>query len=95
MRKTFKLLSVALMLLMTLQLFAQERSISGTVISDTGTPLEGVTVSNSTTNKNTTTNATGSFSIQASGGQELVFTYVGYISSRIVVGNTNNCLVLK
>jgi len=93
MRKTFKLLSVALMLLMTLQLFAQERSISGTVISDTGTPLEGVTVTNSTTNKNTITNATGSFSIQASAGQELVFTYVGYISSRIVVGNTNNVRV--
>ncbi len=33
------------------------------------------------------------FSIQASAGEELVFTYVGHISSRIVVGNTNNVRV--
>ncbi|HEX8331273.1 MAG TPA: TonB-dependent receptor plug domain-containing protein, partial [Segetibacter sp.] len=70
---------------MSVQLFAQERTITGTVSSDQGTPLEGVTVTNAQTNRKTTTNAAGSFSIVAANGHTLVFTSVGFVSQRIQV----------
>lgn len=89
MRKTYKLLSMALMLLMSLQLFAQERSVSGTVVAeDQGTPLEGVTVTNQKNNKSTITGDAGTFTIRASRGDVLVFTFVGFTERRLPVTDT-------
>ncbi|MDQ6813840.1 MAG: TonB-dependent receptor plug domain-containing protein, partial [Bacteroidota bacterium] len=93
MRKFFLFFSVACMLLTALPLIAQQRAISGTVVAGTGEPLEGVTVSNAKTNKSTVTNTAGAFSIQASTGEILNFTYIGYASSRVVVSASNNIRV--
>ncbi len=93
MRRLLLFFSMVVMLLTSLPLFAQLRTITGTVVSDQGEPLEGVTVNNVKTNKNSVTNAAGYFSIQATTGQTLVFTYIGYSSSRSVVGNANSIRV--
>ena len=61
----------------TNQLFAQGKSISGTVIGDDdNAPLRDVTVTVKGTRVATKTNTAGYFSIAASKGQVLVFTYI-------------------
>jgi TonB-linked SusC/RagA family outer membrane protein len=91
MRKLYRLLSIVVMLLMSLNLLAQEKTVSGTVLSeDGGTPLVGVTVTNSQTNRKTTTNASGAFSIPAASGQSLVFSSVGFETQRVTVGAGNS-----
>jgi TonB-linked SusC/RagA family outer membrane protein len=83
-----RLLIAALCLFSFLAGFAQERQITGTILSeDENRPLSGVTVLNRATNRRTQTNNAGSFQIMASPGQELVFTYVGYTTHTVTVGD--------
>ncbi len=71
--------------------FGQNQTVSGTIIADDdASPLLGVTVSNKSTNKKTTTNAAGFYSIAAEKGQILVFSYVGYSTKEITVGDTKS-----
>jgi TonB-linked SusC/RagA family outer membrane protein len=71
---------------------AQEKPVSGTVLSDDdGSPLLGVTVTNASTNKRTQTNTAGYYSISAEKGQTLTFTFVGYVTKSITV--QDNALV--
>ena len=67
-------------------LYAQQ-SISGTV-SDANGPISGATVSVKGTTRGTQTAANGSFTIQASQGETLRISIVGYKSQEIVVGAT-------
>lgn len=65
---------------------AQNKVVTGTITSDDdGQPMEGVTVTNQRTAKRTLTTSVGFFSIEAKGGDRLVFTYVGYDRKEIVV----------
>lgn len=87
----------SLVLLMSLVTFlplfsmAQERTITGTVRSSSGNaPLESVSVKVVGTSKGTVTDANGKFSIMASSGQVLQFTYVGFTTYETTVGNSNN-----
>ncbi len=56
---------------------AQQRTITGTVTSEQGTPLSGVTVAVKRTSTTTSTNAEGRYSILAETGQVLQFRYIG------------------
>ncbi|NJI76124.1 SusC/RagA family TonB-linked outer membrane protein [Sphingobacterium kitahiroshimense] len=67
-------------------LFAQQ-SITGRVTDAKG-PVAGVTVSVKGTARGTQTDANGSFTIQASQGETLRFSNIGYKSTEIVVGST-------
>lgn len=90
MRKVFRLLPIAVFLLMTLQLFAQERTVSGTVLAqEENAPLEGVTVTNMQTAKSTTTNSRGSFSLQATKGNILSFSFVGYGGFNVTISDAS------
>jgi len=81
-------------LLLFLSSFAQDRTITGTVSSaEDNSPLVGVTVTVSETNSSTITNTSGNYSIKASKGQTLVFTYVGYESASRVIGNAGEISV--
>ncbi|MFT4031569.1 MAG: TonB-dependent receptor [Siphonobacter sp.] len=62
-------------------------NVSGTVKDQSGQALTGVTVLNKTTKQGTVTDAQGKFSIQAEVGQTLVFSFIGYQSQEITVGN--------
>ena len=88
MRKLLHFLSVVMLLLMSMQILAQDKTVTGTVVSsDDQTPLEGVTVTNDKTKKSTTTNTAGYYSISASKGDVLLFTFVGFTRQSITVGD--------
>ena len=70
-------------------LMAQQKSIAGKVLSPTGEALGNVTVVVQGTNRVVTTNPDGSFSIQASPGEKLVFRAIGSSDFVQVVGSDN------
>lgn len=79
--------ALSLLLLLSYPSFAQERMITGKIISDDNIPLVGVTVTNTTTNRKAVTNESGNFQISAQKGHKLTFTYVGFDSQTITVGD--------
>lgn len=72
------LLFCALLVLMACGAYAQSREVTGTVSDNDGSPLIGVTVTVTGTQKATLTDVNGKFSIEASTGQTLNFSYIGY-----------------
>lgn len=69
-----------------LALFAQEKSVTGTVTDNNGVPLPGVNVLIEGTNTGTLTDFDGNFTLTASPGDVLVFSYVGMASVKRTVG---------
>lgn len=83
-----RLLLIVPLFILCLSSLAQERTVSGTVISsDEKKPLQGVTVANQSTGKKVLTNTAGFYSITASKGNILVFTFVGFGKKEYTVGN--------
>ncbi len=83
------LVSAMLLLYGTIGLAQTQRTITGTVLSDDGSPLPGVTVANQNTNLRSQTNTSGVYTIAAQQGHILVFTYVGYGRKEVTVGADN------
>lgn len=72
------------------QVFAQEKTITGKVVDETGTSLPGATVSLKGTSKGVITDINGSYSITAPAtGGVLVISYVGYLPKELEVGTSN------
>ena len=70
--------------------FAQQRVVTGQVISDTdGEPLPGVSVVEKGTTNGAVTDIDGNFSLKVDQGASLEVSYVGYISQSFKTGNTN------
>jgi len=67
--------------------WAQNRQVSGTVIDDIGEPLIGVSVLQKNTTNGTVTNFNGEFEISVPENAVLLFSYIGYMSQEINVGN--------
>jgi len=88
------LLFCSLLVLIAGGAYAQSRQISGTVKDKDGNPLPAVTVAVLETQKSTTTNITGQFSIEAGSGQSIRFSYIG-LSPQVVkiTSSTNNIQV--
>jgi TonB-linked SusC/RagA family outer membrane protein len=66
----------------------QAQSISGTVSDENGVPLPGATVLVEGTQNGVSTDFDGNYSINASSGDTLVFSFVGYSSQSVVVGSS-------
>ena len=79
--------------LLALQLGWAQTNITGTVLDETGSPLPGATVIVDGTSRGVATDFDGNFSIQASQGETLLITYVGYADQRVTVGNQDNHIV--
>ena len=62
------------------------QTVTGTVTDDTG-PLPGANVIIKGTSTGTTTDFDGNYTINASGTDVLVFSYIGYQATEILVGN--------
>ncbi|MFT4781839.1 MAG: TonB-linked SusC/RagA family outer membrane protein [Pseudohongiellaceae bacterium] len=70
--------------------FAQEKTVTGTVTSATdGLPLPGVSVIVKGTSRGVQTDFDGNYSIKASTGETLVFTFVGMKKSEKKVGQSS------
>ncbi|MEM6360736.1 MAG: SusC/RagA family TonB-linked outer membrane protein [Bacteroidota bacterium] len=84
--KKFLLLSFLLPFI-TVVVYAQQRVVSGKVISeDDGSGLPGVNVLEKGTTNGTITDVNGDYSISISDGSVLVFSFVGFESQEITVG---------
>lgn len=69
--------------------FAQERTITGTVLSSDNTPIEGATVGIKGTTKGTLTDQQGKFRISAAPGDVLLISSVGFTTREITAGNSS------
>ncbi|WP_316797645.1 TonB-dependent receptor [Pedobacter frigidisoli] len=63
-------------------------AISGTVTDEKGQPLPGVSVYDKQTKKTTTTDANGKFTIDATNGATLTFSYIGFETQELLVGTS-------
>ncbi|MBN9352097.1 MAG: SusC/RagA family TonB-linked outer membrane protein [Chitinophagaceae bacterium] len=90
------LLSGILILLCFLQASAQQRVITGTVTSNTGTPLAGASVVVEGSKIGVTTNTDGTFSINVPGNAKaLQISFVGYSTQTVsITGKTSVTIVL-
>ncbi|WP_019039482.1 SusC/RagA family TonB-linked outer membrane protein [Psychroflexus tropicus] len=66
---------------------AQTKTVTGTVTDDSGLPLPGANVLVKGTATGTQTDFDGKYSIEASADQTLEFTYIGFGTESVVVGN--------
>lgn len=62
-------------------------SVSGTVTDATGSPIPGVTVSVPGTTTGTATDLEGKYSLSVPEGSTLVFSFIGYETQRVTVGD--------
>jgi hypothetical protein len=80
--------TIFIILFVSLNVFAQERLITGVLKSSDGSePLPGVNVQIKGTNIGTTTDANGHYSIRVPVGATLVFSFVGMQTREVVVGS--------
>ncbi len=73
--------------LLCYQLASAQSLISGTVKDDTGAPLPGVTVKVKGKSISTSSNVNGAFSINAGKTDVLQFTFIGFKTKEVLVGN--------
>lgn len=74
------------LLLWAASLWAQTRTVRGTVVDEQGEPLAGVTVLVKGTNQATSTDADGRFELSLpASGATLVFSYVGFATRELAV----------
>ncbi|TYA69788.1 SusC/RagA family TonB-linked outer membrane protein [Seonamhaeicola marinus] len=69
--------------------FAQEKTISGTIIDESGLPLPGTTVLVKGSSSGTSSDFDGKYSIKAKQGDVLVFSFVGYTTKEATVGSSS------
>lgn len=84
--KTFSCLLVGIFCLITMQGFAQETQIKGNVTDSDGTPIPGVSVSVKGTSVGTVTDFDGNYEVTSSPSSNLVFSYLGYETQEVIVG---------
>lgn len=65
----------------------QQATISGTVTDEKNQSMPGVGVKNQTTGKSAVTDASGKFVIEASPGNVIRFTFIGYKNKDVTVGS--------
>ena len=63
-----------------------DRKVTGTVVSDTGEPLIGVSIKVKGTTIGASTDEKGNFTLDAPEGSTLIFSYVGYETQEVVMG---------
>ncbi|RYY00768.1 TonB-dependent receptor [bacterium] len=92
MRSKFKWI-FALLLAFSMQFsFAQEKTITG-VVTESGMPLPGVTVAVKGTTRGTQTDFDGKYSIKASAGEVIEFSYIGMKAQTSTVGASSTISV--
>lgn len=83
-----KYLLLGLSLILSASLWAQERTVSGTVTdADTGEPVPGANVVVKGTTNGTITDFDGNYQLSVGENTTLVFTFVGYAPLEVAVGS--------
>ncbi len=82
------LLTMVVMLFSSFNLIAQDKVIKGVVTSaKDGMTLPGVNVIVKGTTRSANADFDGNFAVQANPGEVLIFSYIGYASQQVTVGN--------
>lgn len=86
----FKYLLVPIFSLFTMLLIAQEKTVTGTVTDESGSPLSGATVKVKGSNIASSTDENGKFSISVSGNATLLeVTYIGFQTQEVAIVGTD------
>ncbi|OBQ56694.1 TonB-dependent receptor [Tamlana sp. s12] len=80
-----KFLLVCSFLLLTITNAYAQNTVGGAVVDENGIPLPGVAIVIKGTTVGTVTDFDGEFSIEASSGNTLVFTFLGYQAQEVVI----------
>ena len=83
-------LNLIIVLFVSLQIHAQQKTITGTITDESGLPLPGVNINIKGTSKGVSTDFDGLYSILTNVGDVLTYSYVGYIVQEKTVGSSNN-----
>ena len=78
---------------LSLLVFAQDRTIRGKVTDDSGAPLVGVNVQAKGSSRGTQTDKDGNFALVVTGNPELVISYVGFKPSTVKTSTGDNFAV--
>ena len=89
MKTKFTKICVSFLMFFALTLSAYAQQITGTVSDENGVPLPGATVVVQGTSVGVSTDFDGNYSITASSGDTLVFSFVGYATQSVAVGSSN------
>nr|WP_294946436.1 SusC/RagA family TonB-linked outer membrane protein [uncultured Mucilaginibacter sp.] len=85
--KKLLLVSLCFLMLCVTQVFAQNRTVSGTVVAkDDGLPVPGATVKVKGTTIGTQTTTTGKFTLSVPAGSTLVVSFLGYTTQEVKLG---------
>src|SRR5450755_3160813 len=94
--KKLLLVSLCFLMLCFTQVFAQNRTVTGTVTAkDDGLPIPGVTVKIKGTSVGAPTDVNGKFSISAPANSVLVFSFIGYTTKEVPVTGGPMSIVLE
>ena len=88
MKLKFIILTTLLALLLPLGLYAQNRTVTGTVLDQAGEPLPGASVVVQGTSRGTMTGADGKFEISASPRDNLEISFIGFGTEVVSAGGT-------
>lgn len=83
-----KIIGIFCLICIAVMGFAQN-NIQGVVTDTKSVPLAGVSVVVDGSNKGTSTDSNGKFSIQADNGDVLIFSFLGMIEKKLMIKNTN------
>jgi len=81
------LLSLLMTLVQPYQALAQKRTVTGSVLSDDGSTLPGVSVLEKGTSNGAVTDADGNYSISVNENATLVFSFIGMKPQEVAVNN--------
>lgn len=90
MRKLVTALFVMLLLQISPSTFAQQKTVTGTVLASDGSPVDGASILLKGKQLGTNTDHNGKFSISAIPSDVLVVSSVGFKNKEVKVGNTTN-----
>lgn len=82
-------LLLVLLLFPFISISAQEMNISGVVIDNDGLTMPGVSVSVKGTTTGTITDIDGKYNLNVQKGATLLFSFIGYTTKEVKVGNEN------
>ena len=90
MKNSFKLMLSVFFILVAQLTFAQDKTVNGTVTSESdGMPLPGVSVIVKGSSTGAQTDFDGKYSLKASAGDILVYSFLGMKEIELTVGNSN------
>lgn len=81
-----QLLLLTLAILIAIPVFAQQRTVTGTVVDASATGIPGVTVLLRGSSQGTVTDIDGKYAVEATGDDVLVFSFVGFQTATETVG---------